>query len=140
MMGGTIGIKSQKGNLRNIIDMTNINHIYEILMRIGVGSSCYFDVTCKISMFDSSRRKRPSNSNIMSSITEEPPSKRQNTLQYDDTENMENGTEVTPKRILVVEDNMINQKLLKKILESQGYITELADNGQEALDKVRINA
>ncbi|PRP77121.1 ATP-binding protein [Planoprotostelium fungivorum] len=39
-------------------------------------------------------------------------------------------------KILVVEDNNINQKLMKKILEMEGYMVEVASNGKEALDMV----
>ncbi|PRP79937.1 putative PAS/PAC sensor protein [Planoprotostelium fungivorum] len=109
MMGGTIGITSQK----------------------GVGSSCFFNVTCRVPPFESTKRKRPSFANQLQTSSsssspqrneiEERPAKRSNVT----------------KKILIVEDNMINQKLLKKILESQGYSTELADNGQEAFDKAR---
>ncbi|KAJ3282546.1 hypothetical protein HK104_010840 [Borealophlyctis nickersoniae] len=40
------------------------------------------------------------------------------------------------KAILLVEDNPTNQKLCTRILEKLGYQVELAENGQEALDKV----
>lgn len=38
--------------------------------------------------------------------------------------------------ILVVEDNMINQLVLKKMLEGVGHKIEIASNGQEACDFV----
>lgn len=41
------------------------------------------------------------------------------------------------KRVLIVEDNMINQKMLRRMLETEGCIVEVADNGQQALEKVR---
>ncbi|KAL2063482.1 hypothetical protein VTL71DRAFT_5287 [Oculimacula yallundae] len=37
-------------------------------------------------------------------------------------------------RILIVEDNLVNQKVLQKSLKNQGFITELANHGGEALD------
>ncbi|MDJ0836122.1 MAG: response regulator [Acidobacteriota bacterium] len=37
-------------------------------------------------------------------------------------------------RILLVEDNAINRKVLRKMLEKLGCVTEMAVNGQEALD------
>ncbi|MEM9933990.1 MAG: response regulator [Bacteroidota bacterium] len=43
---------------------------------------------------------------------------------------------VYPMDILVVEDNMINQKLIKKVMEKLGYQIELADNGSIGVDKV----
>ena len=39
-----------------------------------------------------------------------------------------------PLRILVAEDNLINQKLIIKILSKLGYVADLAVNGQEAID------
>lgn len=39
-----------------------------------------------------------------------------------------------PLRILLVEDNKVNQKLVTKMLEKFGYSCEVAGNGQEAID------
>lgn len=39
------------------------------------------------------------------------------------------------KRVLVVEDNHINQTLLKSILKKQGYECVIAEDGQEAIEK-----
>ncbi len=39
-------------------------------------------------------------------------------------------------RILLVEDNDINQQLVREILESEGIEVEVANNGQEAVDMV----
>jgi len=41
-----------------------------------------------------------------------------------------------PLRILLVEDNMINQKIARRILEKLGYIADVAGNGLEALKAV----
>jgi CheY-like chemotaxis protein len=42
----------------------------------------------------------------------------------------------TPLRILVAEDNLINQKLAVKLLEKRGHIVSVACNGREALAMV----
>jgi len=42
-------------------------------------------------------------------------------------------------RVLVVEDNMINQKLIKHILEKYGITVELANNGLECFEKRKEN-
>lgn len=42
-------------------------------------------------------------------------------------------------RILVAEDNEINQQVAREILESAGFVVEIAGNGREAIDKVRSN-
>jgi len=43
-------------------------------------------------------------------------------------------------KVLVTEDNIINQKLIKRILEEHGITVELANNGLEAFEKRRNNA
>ncbi|MFO0875983.1 MAG: PAS domain S-box protein [Gemmataceae bacterium] len=40
-------------------------------------------------------------------------------------------------RLLVAEDNEINQQVAREILESAGFVVELASNGVEAVEKVR---
>ena len=45
--------------------------------------------------------------------------------------------EVFDLRILVVEDNMVNQKLIKRVLEKLGYKIALAGNGSIGVDKVK---
>lgn len=42
-----------------------------------------------------------------------------------------------PMRILVVEDNPVNQKLTGRILNKLGYQVEMVENGQEALNAVK---
>lgn len=42
------------------------------------------------------------------------------------------------KKILVVEDNKINQMITRKILEKKGSICDVADNGTDAIKKVEI--
>ena len=48
-----------------------------------------------------------------------------------------NSTSQGIREILLVEDNMINQKLTQKILQSQGFKVDVADNGKMAIDKFR---
>ncbi|MBF0119592.1 MAG: response regulator [Desulfobacterales bacterium] len=40
-------------------------------------------------------------------------------------------------KILVVEDNEINQEVAREILESEGIIVDIASNGEEACDKIK---
>jgi CheY-like chemotaxis protein len=39
----------------------------------------------------------------------------------------------SPLRVLVVEDNPVNQTLAQRLLEKQGYLVTVAGNGKEAL-------
>jgi two-component system sensor histidine kinase/response regulator len=41
-----------------------------------------------------------------------------------------------PMRILIAEDNAINQQLIRHILEKLGYPVEMTENGQETVDRV----
>jgi len=42
-------------------------------------------------------------------------------------------------QILVAEDNLINQKLIKRILEKNGYHVQIANNGTETVRKIEEN-
>lgn len=41
-------------------------------------------------------------------------------------------------RILVVEDNMVNQKMMSKMLQRMGHLVHVADHGNAAVDEVRV--
>jgi CheY-like chemotaxis protein len=40
---------------------------------------------------------------------------------------------MSPKRVLVAEDNSINKRVIMRFLERRGHYCEAADNGEEAL-------
>lgn len=42
------------------------------------------------------------------------------------------------ERILIVEDNQINQMLLKSVINKLGFYTEVANNGLEAIEKFKL--
>jgi len=50
------------------------------------------------------------------------------------------GASGSPARILVVEDNHVNQKVVTAVLRKRGFSIELANDGQEALDKLEKSA
>ena len=43
------------------------------------------------------------------------------------------------KRILVVEDNELNREIAKELLEEQGVIVDMACDGLEAVDKIKLS-
>lgn len=43
------------------------------------------------------------------------------------------------KKILLIEDNKINQMITKKMLENKGILCEIIDNGEDAIEAVRHN-
>ncbi|MFN8672729.1 MAG: ATP-binding protein [Candidatus Sericytochromatia bacterium] len=56
------------------------------------------------------------------------------TINYEVKE-IENLASKYPIKILVAEDNLVNQKLIKKVLEKLGYIPDIVNNGNEAIQK-----
>ncbi|KAK3671165.1 hypothetical protein LTR78_008966 [Recurvomyces mirabilis] len=46
-------------------------------------------------------------------------------------------TDSTKGHVLLVEDNVINQRIVFRKLKAKGYVVTTADNGQEAVDAVR---
>jgi len=50
------------------------------------------------------------------------------------------GASGNPARILVVEDNHVNQKVVTAVLRKRGFSIELANDGQEAIQKLKNSA
>lgn len=46
-------------------------------------------------------------------------------------------SELINKKVLIVEDNKVNQMITRKILQGKGFICDVANDGLEALNKVR---
>ncbi len=46
---------------------------------------------------------------------------------------------MNPLNILLVEDNFLNQKLILLNLKKLGFVIDIANNGQEAIEKVKAN-
>jgi signal transduction histidine kinase/DNA-binding response OmpR family regulator len=47
---------------------------------------------------------------------------------------------VRPLNILVAEDNLVNQKVIRQMLKMQGYVIDIVDNGKKAVDTVLARA
>lgn len=116
---------------------------------IGVGTSP--EGGCVFSFYASTRRieappattSRPSRNNSSMNVS---PSKEISTptrvvavkshapAPGPDSDNVEVVTRSRRRKILVVEDNLVNQKVLCKQLRNRGFVVEAANHGQEALD------
>jgi CheY-like chemotaxis protein len=57
----------------------------------------------------------------------------------EDEEEMKELKQIRGARILLVEDNEINQQVAQEILEGEGFVVEIANNGQEGVDMVQAS-
>ena len=75
-------------------------------------------------------RQEPKNSELLRTV------RFASTIEIVDPHGTEQAQKPIPKNlvVLLVEDNPINQKLGKKMLDSLGYEVQIAENGQEAID------
>ncbi|PHS13263.1 MAG: hypothetical protein COA86_17295 [Kangiella sp.] len=90
---------------------------------IGVGSQFHF--TCLLKKADQRKTKEDSTNH------KELYSKNYRTDKDDQLSGI-----LLNKNILIVDDNLVNQTIAKKILENKGIITESAFSGEEALSKI----
>jgi PAS domain S-box-containing protein len=67
------------------------------------------------------------------------PSRRAAAVQAPAEEHPRHGAK-PPARILLVEDNLLNQKLTKTLLEKAGYQVDVAENGKQALAAVQTTS
>lgn len=62
---------------------------------------------------------------------------------FDDTEriiqNNQNYIQINKRKILLVEDDKINQKLISKIIKDQNLLLDIVENGKEAIEKHEVN-
>lgn len=90
---------------KNIIEM--MNGTVKVESTLGVGSKFIVELVLKLS--DDEKDK------------------------FNSIENSENTLEKRDYRLLLVEDNELNQEIATELLEEQGYKVEVADNGQLAV-------
>jgi CheY-like chemotaxis protein len=60
-------------------------------------------------------------------------------IKIDKKEKKDNDSTLANKRILVVEDNKINQMISRKMLENKGVHCEIVDNGEDAIEIAQNN-
>jgi len=83
----------------------------ELESKVGKGSSFSFDLSFKIAEERSIQEK---------------------TIDYDESI-------LNEKKVLLIEDNKINQMITKKMVENKGMICEVIDNGEDAIEAVKNN-
>lgn len=64
---------------------------------------------------------------------------QQNTVFQTATDHRHLEKKLTTEHILIVEDNLVNQKVASLFLNSSGYTFDIANNGQEAIEKFKEN-
>ncbi len=67
------------------------------------------------------------------------PSSKPDRINLDPVEQEPTLDQITNTKILIAEDNLVNQKVAMRQLQNLGYRAEIANNGQEVLDKLNHN-
>ena len=90
---------------------------------VGKGTTIYFEVPFLIAPYECN----DDNGSIrrLSSMTD-----------YTDMDSSSLDTKTIPMNILVVEDNKVNQKVVKAMLQRLGHVVTLAENGEIALNEI----
>lgn len=114
---GSIEINRKYGGTG--LGLTIVKKLIEIMggkihleSEVGKGSTFYFDLSFKIG-HDQSHIEAQS-------------------LDFDDSV-------LDGKKVLLIEDNKINQMITKKMVENKGMICEVIDNGEDAIEAVKNN-
>ncbi|KJD33538.1 histidine kinase [Tamlana nanhaiensis] len=109
--GGTgLGLSIVKG----LIDILK-GTIY-VKSELGKGTTFFFEIPLEYTSIEESSENKTS---------------------YFDADN--NDFDLSKVKILVVEDNKINQMITKKILTKMGLHCEIVDNGEDAVSKIKAN-
>eukprot|EP01117_Protostelium_nocturnum_P014188 TRINITY_DN5371_c0_g1_i1.p1 TRINITY_DN5371_c0_g1~~TRINITY_DN5371_c0_g1_i1.p1 ORF type:complete len:1974 (+),score=480.18 TRINITY_DN5371_c0_g1_i1:111-6032(+) len=130
--GSGLGLKISK----EIIELMGGNISLESVK--GVGTSCKFHIVCQKAPVQDSKNSKKRHASQMENNNMNYSPVLSNQAAHPNKIVAHNNAPKN-RRILVVEDNSINQKLMKRILESEGYSTDVADNGKEAYEKVRCS-
>ena len=102
----------------------------EVESELGKGSHFWFEIplplvnTAQVIEHESSQTTTPSTQDTNPTQTTATPVTPEKTL--------------SGKRVLLVEDNLVNQMVASKLLQKLGITPDIANNGQEALDKLQL--
>lgn len=100
--------------VKKLLELMNGNIYVE--SKVGEGSKFYFEIELK-------------NSDVKFELPAVPQKKQTEPLNY----------EINLERILIVEDNNVNQLVMKKMLKNIGVEIDIADNGKIGFEKVLKN-
>jgi len=128
-----------------------MNSEIKIDSKIGRGSLFYFDVWFDLpdsNQFFENQKKSSSGSNTsvqqIAPIEPEAPkpvAKKTTATKHSNKEVITNRppkpSELINKKVLIVEDNKVNQMITRKILQGKGFLCDVANDGLEALNMVR---
>jgi PAS domain S-box-containing protein len=122
--------------VRKIQDEISGNYIPKIIMVTGYGREEIMDQARELQL--EGFLLKPVNQSllydtIMQVFTPEDGKKQQDWKQEKKPEDLK---KITGAKLLLVEDNAINQQVARELLEDEGFWVEIAGNGKEAVDKV----
>ena len=100
----------------------------EIGVESGVGAGSLFWFTIQVEIH---RAEKAQPSGTLTEVSPALPTERRSELEDTNTTMM---LRALGARILLVEDNRVNQRLAMKMLQKRGYVVDLAANGIEALE------
>nr|WP_269808975.1 response regulator [Enterovibrio nigricans] len=134
------GINGDEATMQ--IQELNLNKVPKVILASAYGEDAGLISDDIQNLFDASLVKPINPSSLFDALMEafgEEELKLLNGRETED-ENQQDNNDFTGLRILLVEDNMINQEVAKGILEQFNPTIEVADNGQIALDMVQAQS
>ncbi len=141
LQGGEIGVSSQKGvgsTFAFYIKAKKVDHVMEEPPISTAAPSLRRHSSQSVAL----ERKHAAEKNIQSSSTSVSSPRRASTIALKSSPVQKLPTsslDHSMLRILIVEDNLVNQRVLQKQLKNLGFMTELANHGGEALEILKTS-
>ncbi|SEQ60850.1 Signal transduction histidine kinase [Lachnospiraceae bacterium NE2001] len=127
---------------KNIVDM--MGGTISVISKEGEGSEFVVELPCKISSSSTKARSQSEMPDLHSAVNDdEPEADLAQPLSASKDEQIEKDSEAgsmpdfSGKRVLLVEDNQLNQILAENILTSVGLDVDIASDGTEAVEKMK---